>query len=57
MTVKMLTGMAGNNFSVAPGEEATLDKEHEKRLIDSGQAVKVTAKKVKSVKSNNSTNE
>lgn len=45
MAVKLLTGIAGANFSHAPGEVVDLDKDTEKRLVDSGQAEKVVAKK------------
>lgn len=41
--VKMLTGIAGDGFSYAPGEKASFDKETEKRLIESGQAEAVKA--------------
>jgi hypothetical protein len=45
--IKLLTGMAGADFSYAAGDTVKLDKDLEKRLIDSGQAeaVKATRKK------------
>lgn len=43
MAVKMLTGMAGDNFSVAPGEIFVGDADHEARLIAAGLAEPVEA--------------
>lgn len=45
--IKLLVSMAGDNFSYSAGEEVSLDKDYEQRLIDSGQAepVKATGKK------------
>lgn len=40
--IKMLTGIAGADFSYSPGEQVELDAETEQRLIDSGQAEAVT---------------
>lgn len=36
--IKLLTGMAGANFSYSAGETVTLDKDTERRLVESGQA-------------------
>lgn len=41
--IKLLVSMAGDTFAYSVNEEVSLDKEHEKRLIDSGQAVPVKA--------------
>lgn len=38
MAVRMLTGMAGDNFSVAPGEVFVGDADHEARLVAAGLA-------------------
>lgn len=38
MAVKMLTGMAGDNWAVSPGEIFNGDAEHEARLIAAGLA-------------------
>lgn len=38
MAVKMLTGMAGDNFSVAPGEIWEGDAATEARLVEKGLA-------------------
>lgn len=43
--IKLLVSMASAEYSYAPGEIVTLDAGTEKRLIDSGQAEKVTIKK------------
>lgn len=50
MAVKLLTGMAGFDFSYAAGEVVELDKDTEKRLIESGQAEAVAVKKKTSKK-------
>lgn len=48
MAIKLLTGLAGADYSYAPGEVVTdLDKDHEKRLIESGQAERVTKTRAK----------
>lgn len=43
MAVKMLTGMAGDNWAVSPGEIFNGDAEHEARLIAAGLAEPVVA--------------
>ena len=43
--IKLLVSMASAEKSYTPGEQVTLDAATEKRLIDSGQAVKVAKKK------------
>ena len=43
--IKLLVSMASASESYIPGQEITLDAATEKRLIDSGQAVKVVKKK------------
>ena len=50
MTIKLLTSMAGENFSYAVGEVVQLDKDYEARLIASGQAEPVKAKTKKAPK-------
>lgn len=50
MAVKMLTGMAGDNWAVAPGEIFNGDAEHEARLIAAGLAEPVEAPKVEKKK-------
>jgi hypothetical protein len=45
MAVKMLTGMAGDDFSVGPGEIFHGDTDHESRLIAAGLAEAVEADK------------
>jgi hypothetical protein len=45
MAVKMLTGMAGDTWSVATGEIFNGDAEHEARLIAAGLAEPVEAEK------------
>lgn len=49
--VKLNTSMAGEGFAYLPGETVSLDKETEKRLVDTGQAEYVnenrTARKAK----------
>ena len=45
MTVRMLTSMSGDSFSVGPGDEFTGDPAHEQRLIASGQAEAIEAPK------------
>ena len=42
--IKLLVSIAGADFSYAPGQEVSIDKKTDKRLIDSGQAVEVKAK-------------
>jgi hypothetical protein len=39
--IKLLVSMAGADFSYSAGATVSLDKDWEKRLIDSGQAVEV----------------
>jgi len=39
--IKLNTSLAGDDFAYAVGEEVTLDKAYEQRLVDSGQAVYV----------------
>lgn len=41
--VKLNTSMAGEGFAYLPGETVSLDKETERRLVDSGQAEYVNA--------------
>lgn len=50
--IKLLTSIAGSDFSYQVGEVVTLDKEYESRLIASGQAEAVIkfAPKKKAVK-------
>lgn len=36
--IKLLTGMAGADFSYSAGEVVTMDKDTERRLVESGQA-------------------
>jgi hypothetical protein len=43
--VKLLVSIAGPDFSHAPGEKVSLNKELERRLIESGQAEPVTQKR------------
>ena len=50
--VKLLTSIAGADFSYGPGEKASFDADTEKRLIESGQAEAVEAKK-RATKSSN----
>lgn len=38
MAVRMLTGMAGDDFAVSPGEIFTGDADHEARLVAAGLA-------------------
>lgn len=38
MAVKMLTGMAGDNWAVSPGDKYESDAAHEARLIAAGLA-------------------
>lgn len=45
MAVKMLTGMAGDNWAVSPGEIYESDAEHEARLVAAGLAEPVEAEK------------
>lgn len=45
--IKMLTSIAGEGFSAAPGEIIELDAATEKRLIASGQAEAVEQPKAK----------
>ena len=45
MKVTLNTGMAGADFSYAPGEVVDFDKETAKRIVDSGQGEYVTVKK------------
>ena len=45
MSVKLRTGIAGDDFPYSPGQIVSFDAETEKRLIASGQAEAVTAKK------------
>jgi len=48
--IKLLTAMSGNTFNYPIGETVSLDKDYEKRLIDSGQALKVSEPKKKAKK-------
>jgi len=48
--IKLLVSIAGADFTYYPGEEVTLDKDYEKRLIDSGQAEPVVKKAAKKAK-------
>lgn len=43
LMVKLLVSVAGDGFAHSPGEKVTLDKEFEKRLVESGQAEYVNA--------------
>lgn len=45
--VKLLVSVAGAGFSHAPGEKVTLDKDFERRLIESGQAEPVRGRQKK----------
>lgn len=45
MKVKLLTGMAGADFSHAPGSVVEFDAATAKRLLESGQAVPVAEKR------------
>lgn len=45
MAVRMLTGMAGDTWAVAPGQIFEGDAEHEARLIAAGLAEAVEAPK------------
>jgi|14BtaG_2_1085337.scaffolds.fasta_scaffold00960_5 hypothetical protein len=45
--IKLLTALAGADFSYRAGETVSLDKDFEKRLVDSGQAESVAAPKAK----------
>jgi hypothetical protein len=40
--IKLNTSIAGDSFSYAAGDTVTLDAKTEKRLIETGQAEKVT---------------
>ena len=44
MKIKLLTGMAGSNYSYSPGEEVDMDEATAKRLIAKDMAVEVKAK-------------
>ena len=48
--IKLLTAMSGHDFNYQIGETVSLDKDYEKRLIDSGQAVNVAEPKKKAKK-------
>jgi hypothetical protein len=37
--------MSSDNYSYSPGEKVSLDADHEKRMIESGQAEEVKAEK------------
>lgn len=50
--IKLLTSIAGADFSYAAGEKVSLDKDYERRLVDSGQAEEVKSAK-KTVRSAN----
>jgi|DEB0MinimDraft_4_1074332.scaffolds.fasta_scaffold00561_6 hypothetical protein len=54
MKVKLLTGVAGPDFSYSPGETVDLDDDYAQRMIDSGQAeaAALKPKKAKNVSSN-----
>lgn len=45
MAVRMLTGIAGDNWAKSPGEILESDAEHEARLIAAGLAEAVEAEK------------
>jgi len=48
--IRLLTGIAGNDFSHAPGEKIEMSADEEKRMVESGQAefvAKETKKKAK----------
>lgn len=47
MAVRMLTGMAGDTWSVSPGQIFEGDAEHEARLIAAGLAEPIVAEKPK----------
>ncbi len=48
--IKLLVSVAGADFSHAPGETVSLDKDFERRLVESGQAEAVKAKPAKAKK-------
>ena len=50
MAVRMLTGMAGDDWAVSPGDVFTGDAEHEARLIAAGLAEPIEAEKQKAKK-------
>ena len=50
MAVRMLTGMAGDDWAVSPGDIFDGDAEHEARLIAAGLAEPVEAEKPKAKK-------
>lgn len=45
--IKLLVSVAGADFAYSPGDVVTLDKNYEKRLVDSGQAEPVAKKTTK----------
>ena len=52
--IKMLTSVAGNGFSVKPNENTDrFSPDEEKRYVNSGQAVYVSAQKNKNSKHSN----
>jgi len=46
MKIKMLTGMAGVDYSLSPGDERDFDDAEAIRLIDAGFAVPVAATEI-----------
>jgi hypothetical protein len=48
--ITLLVSMADSENSYAPGQRVSLDKDHEQRLIDSGQAEAVKAAPKKKAK-------
>ena len=45
MRIKMLTSIAGQNFSLSPGDEADFSDDEAKRLIQAGYAEPVRVKR------------
>jgi hypothetical protein len=43
--VKLLTSIASATFSYSPGDTVKLDEKTEKRLVETGQAIKVSTRK------------
>jgi hypothetical protein len=43
--IKLLTSVAGDDFSYEYGQEVSLDKEFEQRLVETGQAVAVVKRR------------
>lgn len=54
MKVQLNTSIAGINFSYAVGESVEIDKEFAQRLIASGQATEIKAKRATKAKNSTS---